>query len=295
MNQTIFLFIIQCFILQTCTKTIVEPISKIDYQGHRGCRGLMPENTIPAFEKALEYVNTLELDVVVSKDKKIIISHEPWMSEHICSMPSGREVTKEESLDIKLFLLDYEDIKLFDCGKRGNPKFPLQKKMAAYKPSLVDMVKHIDAYAISKQKPLPWYDIEIKSEEDHYGVMQPYPDEFVKLVLAELQILGIRERCNLQSFDINILEEIKKQDPSIIVAYLIDNISSLKNNLKKLSYNPEIYSPYYKFVTKSLVEKCHSKGIKVIPWTVNEQKDMRKLIENGVDGIITDFPNLRID
>ena len=295
MYQTIFIVLLQFLFLQTCTKPIVEPIKKIDYQGHRGCRGLMPENTIPAFEKALDYVNTLELDVVVSKDKKIIVSHEPWMSELICSLPSGEPVTKAEAKEIKIYQLDYDQIKQYDCGKRGNIKFPQQEKIASYKPSLEDMVKHIDSYCLSNNKKLPWYDIEIKSEEEHYGEFQPHPEEFVKLMIKELKALNIKDRCNLQSFDINILEEIKSQDSEIIVAYLIDNINRLTKNLKKLSFKPEIYSPYFKFVTKSMVDKCHAKSIKVIPWTVNNQKDMRKLIEAGVDGIITDYPNLKID
>ena len=285
----------QCFLFQTCTKPIVEPIKKIDYQGHRGCRGLMPENTIPAFEKALDYVTTLELDVVVSKDKKIIVSHEPWMSEIYCSLPSGEPITKSEAKEIKIYKLDYDQIKEFDCGKRGNPKFPEQQKIAVSKPSLKDMVEYIDNYCLENKKELPWYDIEIKSEEAHYGDMQPQPEEYVRLMLEELYDLNIKDRCNLQSFDIKILEAIKAQDSEVIIAYLIDNIQGLNKNLKKLSFKPEIYSPYYKFVTKSMVKKCHSKGIKVIPWTVNDQKAMRKLIEFGVDGIITDYPNLKID
>jgi len=217
------------------------------------------------------------------------------MSEIYCSLPSGEPITKSEAKEIKIYKLDYDQIKEFDCGKRGNPKFPEQQKIAVSKPSLKDMVEYIDNYCLENKKELPWYDIEIKSEEAHYGDMQPQPEEYVRLMLEELYDLNIKDRCNLQSFDIKILEAIKAQDSEVIIAYLIDNIQGLNKNLKKLSFKPEIYSPYYKFVTKSMVKKCHSKGIKVIPWTVNDQKAMRKLIEFGVDGIITDYPNLKID
>ena len=265
--------------------------SNIAFQGHRGCRGLMPENTIPAFIKALEYVQILELDVVVSKDNKIIVSHDPWMEASICSHPDGRPVTEEEDKGIRIIELDYADIKTYDCGLRGNTKFPKQEKMPAYKPSLIEMVTEVDLYCKDHDIPLPFYDIEIKSKANWYDELTPQPEIYVKLILAELYQLGIQSRCNLQSFDINILEEVHKQDPKIIQAYLIENLHGFEKNMEKLSFTPDIYSPYYKFVTKKLADKIHAKGMRLIPWTVNEVKDMEKMIENGVDGIITDYPD----
>lgn len=265
---------------------------EIDFQGHRGCRGLLPENTIPAFEKALEYVTTLEMDVVISKDKKVIISHEAYMSSKICSHPDGSPVSSKEEKELNIYALTYQEIKGYDCGKRGNPKHRSQKKMECYKPSLMDMVQHIESHCIENNLPAPWYDIEIKSEEELYNKMQPEPEEFVRLILKELDDLGVIKRTNLQSFDINILEEIKKQDPKMVIAYLVDKPAPLETHLKKISFKPDIFSPEFKFVTKKMCDKCHDKNIKVIPWTVNKWSDMESLIEKGVDGIITDYPNL---
>lgn len=268
---------------------------KVAYQGHRGCRGLMPENTIPAFKKALEYVNILELDVVVSKDHKIIVSHEPWMSSVICSSPNGDFVKKEEAKNLNLYQLNYDEIKAYDCGLRGHPKFPEQEKIKAHKPSLKEMVMEIEKYCNLNSIPKPWYDIEIKSSIDLYDYMVPQPEVFVELILKELEELGLKERCNLQSFDLNILEQIKKQDESIVIAYLVELLSDVEKNLKKLSFKPDIYSPDFRFVTQRTIRVCHDKGIKVIPWTVNKKKDMKKLTELGVDGIITDYPNLALE
>jgi glycerophosphoryl diester phosphodiesterase len=272
-------------------KVVMNKKSTVEFQGHRGCRGLMPENTIPAFIKALEYVQILELDVVVSKDNKIIVSHDPWMEASICSHPDGRVVTEMEEKELRLLDMNYIDIKTFDCGKRGNKKFPSQQKLPAYKPSLIDMVAAVDKHCQDHDIPLPYYDIEIKSQQKWYDKYTPQPEAYVKLILAELHMLGIEHRCNLQSFDINILEEVHKQDPKIIQAYLIENLHSFDKNMNALSFTPDIYSPYYKFVTQNLADKVHQRGMKLIPWTVNEIKDMKKMIENGVDGIITDYPD----
>ena len=109
----------------------------IDWQGHRGARGLLPENTIPAFLKALEYpVRTLELDVVVSKDQRIILSHEPWFSEHICSKPNGQAVSASEAPTLKIYEMDYATIQSYDCGQRGNERLPEQQPLAVAKPDL---------------------------------------------------------------------------------------------------------------------------------------------------------------
>jgi len=272
-------------------KVIMNKNSTVEFQGHRGCRGLMPENTIPAFIKALEYVQILELDVVVSKDNKVIVSHDPWIEANICSHPDGRAITEAEEKQLKILDLDYLEIKTFDCGRRGNPKFPNQEKLPAYKPSLIDMVSEVDQHCKDHGISLPFYDIEIKSKAAWYDDYTPQPEVYVKLILAELYKLGIEARCNLQSFDVNILEEVHKQDPKIMQAYLIENLHGFEKNMNKLSFTPDIYSPYYKFVTKKLAAKVHDKEMRLIPWTVNEIKDMEKMIEAGVDGIITDYPD----
>jgi len=288
------ILILSFMILSGCSlgkKITMEDKAKIDFQGHRGCRGLLPENTIPAFIKALDYVSTLECDIVISKDKQVIVSHDPWIEASICSHPDGRPVTEVEEKTIRILDLSYAEVKTYDCGLRGNKRFPGQMPMAVFKPSMKDMVLEVDQYCNEHNLPLPWYDIEIKSLPSWYGKFTPEPKEYVSIVLAEIEDLGIAKRLNLQSFDINILEEIHKQNDQIILAYLIENLSTFEKNMTKLSFVPEIYSPYYRFVSKKLVDKAHAKGMKLIPWTVNEVKDMRKMINAGVDGIITDYPD----
>lgn len=269
-------------------------IKKIDWQGHRGARGLLPENTIPAFLKALEYdeITTLELDVAISKEGNVILSHEPYFSAAISTKPDGSPVTEEEEKTLRIFEMTYEEIKQFDCGSRGNPRFPDQKAQAVHKPSLNDLVEAVKQFCESKNKSMPWFNIEIKSRPEYDGILTPPPAEFAQILIDELKRLGILENTNIQSFDKRSLQAVRAIDTAIVTALLIENMDGVEANVEALGYTPEIYSPYYMVVTESVVKTIHDKGMKVIPWTVNDTTVMKRMIDIGVDGIITDYPNL---
>ncbi len=295
-----------CLLLTSCgpsdhskpTNTIMQSDSKsdaktIDWQGHRGARGLLPENTIPSFLKALEFpaVTTLELDLVVSKDSLLIVSHEPWMSHHICTKPDGNPVVEEEAMSLNIYQMTYDEIKTYDCGSRGNERFPEQQAMNIHKPTFAEMVRGVEKYCRQNNRKPPMYNVELKSHPDGYDKMFPQPAEFTKLMLKEIKTLGVRDRVNLQSFDFNVLRAIRQQDPSISMAMLIENQEGVHANLDKLGFVPPIYSPYYQLLSEEVIREIHDKGMQVIPWTVNDPAEMQKLIDWGVDGIITDYPN----
>ncbi len=259
-----------------------------DWQGHRGCRGLLPENSLPAFLKALEFkpVTTLELDLAVSKDHQLIVSHEPWFNPVICQKANGAEVSSKTLESTLLYTLTASEIQAYDCGSMGNSRFPEQAKLQTYKPVLRDVV--LAAKAI---RPDIRWNIEIKSNPDWDGVRHPRIDSFVQLVVSEIRSLGIEKQVTVQSFDVRALKELHRQAPDLTLAFLIENVNSLESNLARLDFKPAIYSPYYLLVNKSLVRKCRANNMKLIPWTVNDVKSMRRLIRLGVDGIITDYPN----
>ena len=262
----------------------------LDIQGHRGARGLMPENTIEAFKKALELgVNTLELDVVISSDKQVIVSHEPFMSHEICRSPDGTDILKKDEASHNIYLLSYDEIKTYDCGSKYVERFPNQMKLPSHKPSLQDVVKVSES--ISKDH---YYNIEIKRNPDHDILLHPEYKEFADLVIDKIKALEILERTTVQCFDVETLNYINDRYPEVKLVYLIMNNNSLSENLSKLEFIPEIYSPYYKLVSHELVDACHGLGMRIIPWTVNEAEDMLKQIEFNVDGIITDYPDILI-
>ncbi|NNE28122.1 MAG: glycerophosphodiester phosphodiesterase [Saprospiraceae bacterium] len=266
-------------------------MEEFDWQGHRGARAALPENTTPAMLFALQfpYIKTLECDVVVSKDSQIIVSHEPFFSHHISTRPDGEPVTEAEAMGFNLFEMTVEEIQKFDVGKRGNEKFPDQKPMAIFKPTLKEMIRTVNEYCEKNDRHGPAYNIEIKSHSDVYDKFVPQPKEFVRLLVKELRELGVLEDCTLQSFDTKILEELNIQVPEATIALLVERTGNIKEDLSTISFKPEIYSPNYYFLTEGIVSEAHSQGIRVIPWTVNELKDLQRMVDIGVDGIITDY------
>lgn len=270
---------------------------EFEIQGHRGCRGLMPENTIPAFKKAIDLgVHTLELDLIISKDKKVVVSHDPFFNPNCTTDPTGKFISKENQGN--LYKLSYEEIKKYDVGLRGNKDYPEQQKMAVYKPLLEDMIRESEKYAKAKGvKPLK-YNIEIKSEEKEYDISQPKVEEFSDLVYQIIIKQLPPERVTLQSFDYNVLkfwhQQIEqKKYKSIALSALIEpmNNNEVRFNLDKLGFKPQIWSPYFVQATEKRVKELHELGIKIIPWTVNKQEDMEKVKALGCDGLITDYPD----
>jgi glycerophosphoryl diester phosphodiesterase len=270
----------------------LKPKADFDWQGHRGCRGLLPENSIPAFLKALDLgVTTLEMDLAVSADSQLILSHEPWLNGDICTKSDGSAIKKDESEELLLIKMTAEEIKKCDCGSKGNPRFKEQQPMKTYKPTLEEVVNEVKKYCAEKNRPLPFFNIEIKSQPDYDMKKTPSVFAFSKRVVEDIKKLGIKEKTFIQSFDIRALENVKKLDPSVKLVFLVENILGVKKNLKKLTFKPDVYSPFFKLINKKGVNFCHKKGIKVVPWTVNEPSDLQSVINLGVDGIISDYPN----
>ena len=269
--------------------------STFDRQGHRGSRGLMPENTVPAMRKAQDLgMTTLEMDVLVSQDNQLLLSHDPYMSTDFVLTPDGQPIRKADEQKHRLYALPYAEIRRYDVGSQGNPKFLRQQKLRTYKPLLAEVIDSAEAYARLKKLPAPRYNIETKTTPEGDGTLHPAPAEFVKLLLAVIQAKGIASRATIQSFDPRTLELVHQTDPALHTALLVQNMQGLAANLKRLSFRPTIYSPNYQLVTADLVQACHKAGIQVIPWTVNSAADIEKLTQWQVDGIITDYPDLFI-
>lgn len=259
----------------------------IEVQGHRGCRGLLPENSLPAFDKAIELgVHTLELDLAVSKDGIVVVSHEPYMSRTICQKSDGSEILFEEDRLYNLYQLTFEEIQAFDCGTKFHERFPNQKLISASKPSLAQVFDLAES-----KNPNIKYNIEIKAQPDYDNIFTPEPAEFVQLVIEQINKYDVFERTNLQSFDLRILEEVKRQAPTMAVAVLIDDNENIIEKSSALSFTPEIISPYFQLLNQEEVKMLQSDGFQVIPWTVNDVSDMRRMIDYGVDAIITDYPD----
>lgn len=264
----------------------------VSIEGHRGARGHLPENTIASFIKAIELgADTIELDVVISKDKKVVVSHEPWFSYFISTAPNGEKITRENEKQHNIFLMNYADIKKYDVGIRGNALFPDQQPQKAYKPLLSEVFVALDRYTRSKRLPPVKYNIEIKSSESQDGTFHPGPAEFASLVMAEVVKYKMTTRSKLQSFDVRPLQEIRKRWPRVKIALLVGNMDGVAKSIERLGFEPDTYSPHFSLVDQTVAEFCRERKIKLVPWTVNEIADLEKMKRFPIDGIITDYPD----
>ncbi len=274
------------------SSTSPTSMSNIDIQGHRGCRGLLPENSLPAFVHAVDLgVHTLELDVVISRDSQVVVSHEPWLSSVICLDPEGKPVEEGSEEQWNLYQMDYADIARCDCGSRPHPRFPEQQLQATVKPLLKDVIAQVEAYVAKSGLAPVRYNIETKSDPRGDGLYHPEPETFTRLLIEQILAGGIAPRTTIQSFDPRTLVVARRLAPELELVLLLENAAERESKMAELGFSPAVLSPAFEGVDENLVSWCREKNMKLIPWTVNDTADMRRLIAMGVDGIITDYPD----
>ncbi len=285
-----FVFLFITFI--TSSTLLAQYIPRFDVQGHRGARGLKPENTIPAFITALDSgVTTLEMDVVITADNQVVLSHEPFISGAFCLDSTGGTISGKEEKKYNIYKMTYDQVAKFDCGSKGNDKFPQQTKEKQSKPLLRDVIVAVEDHIRSATRYEVDYNIEIKSTPEGDGKEHPSVEVFSDLVYELLDQYLPLDRIVIQSFDFRVLRYWHTKYPHVRLAALVENLKSIDANLNDLGFNPSIYSPYYKLINREKVSYLKRKKIRVIPWTVNEEKEMLLLRGMGVDGFITDYPD----
>lgn len=261
------------------------PAHALEIQGHRGARARFPENTLPAFEYALKIgVDTLELDLGVSKDNVLVVSHDPHVLPEICLPKSGKAPTPPPLLRS----LTVAEIKNYDCGSLIHPKFSQQQQVPGTTiPTLDEVFEFVKTSKLPRAAKVE-FNIETKSFPDHPEYTVP-PAEFAKLVVATVRKHGLVARTVIQSFDHRTLIEVRKLEPKLRISALNQDASVNQIELVK-KLKAEILSPNQELVRKEEVDALHKLGVRVIPWTANTPAEWRKLIDAGVDGIITDDP-----
>ncbi|MFM7684179.1 MAG: glycerophosphodiester phosphodiesterase family protein [Bacteroidota bacterium] len=262
-------------------------VNKVEIYGHRGFRGLYPENSIIGFQKAIELgINGIELDVVLNKNKELVISHEHFFQKEFCLDSLGKEIQKES--DYTIYNLTQEQISRFDCGSKYHSKFPDQIKLKTTKPLFQDFITSTNLHNVILL-------FEVKSNPKEYGISQPEPKEYCEIILNELKKYPFKSNVRIMSFDNQILEELHKLDSSYPLIYLTYLPKSPRYFLKKLSFTPYALGMFYPTINKRKVNELNELKIKLFAWTVNSKDTAGKLIHYGVDGIISDFPNLMME
>jgi glycerophosphoryl diester phosphodiesterase len=248
---------------------------RILVHGHRGARARLPENTLPAFEYAIQQrVDALEMDMAVTKDNFIVISHDPILETPVCSGPRN---------GVPIHQLTLAEVRQWDCGAVQNPNFATQKTVPGTRMPTLD-----DVFRLAARGSFA-YNIETKSFPDRPEFTPP-PAEFARMVLDKIREYKLEKRVILQSFDFRTLVAMRQLAPEIRLSALTEIDVRAFPTITKEAANAEIVSPYYKLVTPEKVAAAHAAGVQVVPWTVNNPADWDRLIDAKVDAIISDDP-----
>jgi glycerophosphoryl diester phosphodiesterase len=229
---------------------------------------------------------------VITKDGEVILSHEPFFSAAIATKPDGARVTAQEERSLNIYQMTYAETQRYDVGLAGNPGFKDQQKLAATKPLLSKVIDSAEAWTKKKKSTPVFYNIETKTNPKTDNQYHPAPEEFVAKLMAVILQKHIEDRVIIQSFDFRTLQIIHTKYPNIKTAALVADNKTLDEHLRLLGFIPTIYSPLYTLVRPETITQCHQQKIKVLPWTVNDKPTIEKLKAMGVDGIISDYPNL---
>jgi glycerophosphoryl diester phosphodiesterase len=279
-----------------------------DLQGHRGARGLAPENTLAGFATALRIgVHTLELDLGVSRDGVVVISHDPRLNPDITRDAAGRWITVPGPAINTLSLAELQryDLGRLQPGTAYAQRYPQQVPADGERlPTLAALFEKVKAVGADHVR----FNIEIKQTPFEPN-LTPEPEVFAKAVLAVVREHGMASRVMIQGFDWRSLQVVRRLAPEIPVAALtvrqgfLDNLSdprwtaglaladhggSVPRLVKALGAS--IWSPFHMELDAGSLQEAHSLGLKVIPWTVNEPARIDALLALGVDGIISDYP-----
>lgn len=258
--------------------------------GHRGSRGLQPENSLTAFAEALRQgAGGLEMDLFITKDGQVVVTHDATISHQLCVRPGGGPIGAQESERFLIHQLKLEEIRPYDCGSKPNPLFPEQENTETHIPLLGDLLEAACHHAQGKE-PLQFL-LEIKSDPATDHIYHPEPHYFVKRVLEVAVEKNMEQQVTIISFDKRSLKEARKQNSHIRVGMSLTDAGQLQAGLNELGFLHDLISPLYTALDEHLLNFTHKHRISLIPWTVNEEEALRRMIELEVDGIITDFPN----
>lgn len=263
-----------------CASIAAQPGAppQLDIQGHRGARGLMPENSMPAFKKALSLrVPTLELDLQLTQDHVFVVYHDAKLDPKRCIYDDGRKV-ENQALD----QLRYDALAHIDCGRLVDPRFPKQRTVAGTRiPRLQDVL----ALARNADYPVQ-LSVEIKWSKRRDSLTEA---AYARQLLALLRKYEMTQRTIVQSFHVPALLAVAGMDQTVQRAILVQRPEEYDAAVQQS--HATILSPRYDGLQRQDVERFQRLGIAVIPWTVNKPVDLCRMIAWGVNGVVTDYPD----
>jgi glycerophosphoryl diester phosphodiesterase len=297
---------------------------KFDLQGHRGARGLQPENTLPAFEVALDHgVTAIETDVHLTRDDVPVLCHDPHITERLCKLlpnrnaapPTDRPMVRSLTLEeLRCYRADVNpDTARFPNQSADAP--PLARAFAAARdmhpyaiPTIADLIAFVAEYEAAggeeygktaEQRAAAArlrFDLELKREPFRPetigdGFDGIHPSVLEQMVVKYVERAGVAERTIIRSFDHRAVRAVRQLEPNLTTAVLVAGTCPINPVVLVRQADATIYCPEYHFVHAEQVRQCHSEAVRVVPWTVNAPDDMKRLLDWQVDGITTDFPD----
>jgi glycerophosphoryl diester phosphodiesterase len=274
--------------------SLFPPFPRPEVHGHRGCRGLRPENTLPAFLHAVALgVDIIELDVVISQDHQVVVSHEPWLSAKLGRDASGLLIDPAQERQHNLYQLPYAAIRRCTLGEWAHPDFPEQQPVPSHRPLLREVLQQVAAAAQQLGRSVG-FSVEIKSSPEGDDSFHPRPAQFVSLVLAELQAAGVTSRTTMLSFDPRILQVARQVHPSLALCLLIeDHLPPVPALFDHLGFVPDVLGPDFKLLSAQTVQaiRLAYPQLRLVPWTVNIPAELAMVWSWHTDGITTDYPD----
>lgn len=262
-----------------------------DIQAHRGGAGYYPENTVTAFINAEDIgVNTLEMDLQVTSDGKVVVNHDAYMNARYSIRPDGSQISAHDPKEY-IYTMPYDEVRKYEVGMTKTDRWPDQKKVSEHRPLVSDVIDTCEAHAAAKGYSPMRYNIEIKSRAgEGEGKNWPEYHEFADKCMEVLLSKGLGDRLLVQCFDVRTLKYLHEKYPQVRLAYLVENDEKFDEAIEGLGFTPDVYSPEYDMVDDVLVKACHDKGIKIVPWTVDDPTAIKAMYDYKVDGIISNYP-----
>ena len=293
-KQIYALLLICCSLTSALQLFSATQIKKLPIvHAHRGGAAIYPENTIPAMLHAVEIgVPMLELDLHVTRDSQVVVSHDAYMNPIKALKPNGDDIPVDSARMYSIYSMTYDSLKRYDVGSRPNPAFPNRKNLKCSVPLVSDLIDSVEHSTQSKGLCPVGYNIEIKSWPDKDGIYSPDYRTFADLCMRVLLSKNLGDRLLLQCFDPRTLNYVHEKYPNVRLSYLVEDMTvDFDELMKRINFVPQVISPNHAMVDSAFMDKSRKLGMEVAPWTVDEKDEILRLRTLGVDAIITNRPD----
>ena len=295
MKKQIYALLLICCSLTSALQLLsATQIKKLPIvHAHRGGAAIYPENTIPAMLHAVEIgVPMLELDLHVTRDSQVVVSHDAYMNPIKALKPNGDDIPVDSARMYSIYSMTYDSLKRYDVGSRPNPAFPNRKNLKCSVPLVSDLIDSVEHSTQSKGLCPVGYNIEIKSWPDKDGIYSPDYRTFADLCMRVLLSKNLGDRLLLQCFDPRTLNYVHEKYPNVRLSYLVEDMTvDFDELMKRINFVPQVISPNHAMVDSAFMDKSRKLGMEVAPWTVDEKDEILRLRTLGVDAIITNRPD----